>query len=89
MRGDGNNGIRERIEGKFQFTPLREGRRNTAQIFTTPTKFQFTPLREGRPYDRGIFYGGVEFQFTPLREGRRKRRYYTIFPTSVSIHAPA
>ena len=33
---------------KFQFTPLREGRRKSSCLPSMWTKFQFTPLREGR-----------------------------------------
>ena len=32
----------------FQFTPLREGRRERSDYIITVPKFQFTPLREGR-----------------------------------------
>ena len=32
----------------FQFTPLREGRRDAFDKDTKLTIFQFTPLREGR-----------------------------------------
>ena len=35
-------------EIKFQFTPLREGRRVGAARVLVWLKFQFTPLREGR-----------------------------------------
>ena len=34
---------------KFQFTPLREGRRMAAASTPSRMPFQFTPLREGRP----------------------------------------
>ena len=57
--------------GKFQFTPLREGRPGAGGIRYMQHQFQFTPLREGR---RQIYHNcqanGL-FQFTPLREGRR------------------
>ena len=39
-------------EKKFQFTPLREGRRFHAHSKNTSLAFQFTPLREGRHYHR-------------------------------------
>ena len=34
---------------RFQFTPLREGRRGKGLDGTQQGLFQFTPLREGRP----------------------------------------
>ena len=34
---------------RFQFTPLREGRRGLRRISASGWIFQFTPLREGRP----------------------------------------
>ena len=34
---------------KFQSTPLREGRRRTAEQEAVLKAFQSTPLREGRP----------------------------------------
>ena len=38
----------ERDFKKFQFTPLREGRRKIKTIDDPDDLFQFTPLREGR-----------------------------------------
>ena len=55
---------------KFQFTPLREGRRETQSGIRRSKSFQFTPLREGRlapTFGQAPF---ELFQFTPLREGR-------------------
>ncbi len=46
-RGDGLTWQTCRIR-KFQFTPLREGRRRTAARSSSCVTFQFTPLREGR-----------------------------------------
>ena len=40
-------------EFKFQFTPLREGRRFLSRSLQLPATFQFTPLREGRPVSHG------------------------------------
>ena len=58
---------------RFQFTPLREGRR--AQYwFPVPEVFQFTPLREGRHVPVGLRLTARIFQFTPLREGRPNRQ---------------
>ena len=73
-RGDGGDAGKETAAGVFQFTPLREGRRQGPLTLNAPMKvFQFTPLREGRQ-----LYGWIKpfltiFQFTPLREGRRQK----------------
>ena len=56
---------------KFQFTPLREGRRTKRRSCLRILLFQFTPLREGRPDGSVILRRTPKvFQFTPLREGR-------------------
>ena len=56
---------------KFQFTPLREGRRRSHPLpRENRTIFQFTPLREGRLIQYKIVFAKCRFQFTPLREGR-------------------
>ena len=55
---------------KFQFTPLREGRRDRLYADGGRAEFQFTPLREGRPAAGQAWRGYNRFQFTPLREGR-------------------
>ena len=58
----------------FQFTPLREGRPNSAHRTTAPKLFQFTPLREGRQKPRRNYWKKPKrFQFTPLREGRQQK----------------
>ena len=54
----------------FQFTPLREGRRNGYACRVVRGIFQFTPLREGRPFGTFPLAYPRRFQFTPLREGR-------------------
>ena len=59
----------------FQFTPLREGRRQTTSGLRTAETFQFTPLREGRPELLRAQKEHGEFQFTPLREGRLGEGY--------------
>ena len=56
--------------GKFQFTPLREGRPFSPRNGCPFMLFQFTPLREGRPRKRCGLRVQSLFQFTPLREGR-------------------
>ena len=42
--------FRQRFPCKFQFTPLREGRRSLTRRKAAVPLFQFTPLREGRPH---------------------------------------
>ena len=54
----------------FQFTPLREGRRDAPWRVSAGSAFQFTPLREGRPHSAAVRCFSAAFQFTPLREGR-------------------
>ena len=46
-RGDVLWGTKNRT-GRFQFTPLREGRQHCCERMSTIVLFQFTPLREGR-----------------------------------------
>ena len=56
---------------RFQFTPLREGRRMQVVTFQRQReRFQFTPLREGRRFVDAQKAADKVFQFTPLREGR-------------------
>ena len=73
---------------KFQFTPLREGRRK--KLAENPKKilFQFTPLREGRHTFAVTSLLYVGFQFTPLREGRRQSPAGRLRHGTISIHAP-
>ena len=47
-RGDLSGAATARTTIRFQFTPLREGRRMRTCSPTCPLSFQFTPLREGR-----------------------------------------
>ncbi len=42
----------DKVSKEFQFTPLREGRREGHTMSELMSKFQFTPLREGRPPHR-------------------------------------
>ena len=59
------------VTDKFQFTPLREGRRPQIISVEADKTFQFTPLREGRRGDVVGAKTATTFQFTPLREGRQ------------------
>ena len=69
-RGDAMKKYREKEGIKFQFTPLREGRRPRRGGIRRERLFQFTPLREGRPTWTAVGTLRRLFQFTPLREGR-------------------
>ena len=58
----------------FQFTPLREGRPETAAPFPAPAYFNSRPCERGDMQRvRQVIYGTGLFQFTPLREGRPTR----------------
>ena len=78
------------LSERFQFTPLREGRRAVRAASKAAGEFQFTPLREGRLPHRAEPGGVRQFQFTPLREGRRcfkcsaslRRRYFNSRPSA-------
>ena len=70
-RGDFHPVLADEFPDKFQFTPLREGRRCfDCGYIGELGKFQFTPLREGRPRSPRSRTAPNKFQFTPLREGR-------------------
>ena len=57
--------------GTFQFTPLREGRRNWSKRSSSPRKhFNSRPSARGDRIIVGIMPYYPAFQFTPLREGR-------------------
>ena len=75
---------------RFQFTPLREGRRRKHLSCTQVSRFfQFTPLREGRHEIQKAGRIKVrKFQFTPLREGRRFPAPAVLKIRPISIHAP-
>ena len=74
---------------RFQFTPLREGRR------LTPDEMgELTDYFNSRPSARGDTVSTVTeptlslFQFTPLRKGRRKLQCISGARRQISIHAP-
>ena len=54
---------------KFQFTPLREGRRTTSWTRFYPALFQFTPLREGRPPPSSLHSASRYFNSRPCERG--------------------
>ena len=55
-RGATSRRPRVRASGKFQFTPLREGRLVSPICRWEDIEFQFTPLRAGRPSASKIFF---------------------------------
>ena len=77
-----------KIVAIFQFTPLREGRRDVEYVNYWQIIFQFTPLREGRRDQWGNWVRKIKFQFTPLREGRRSTYAALCALGYISIHAP-
>ena len=61
---------------QFQFTPLREGRRESSQRNTARRRyFNSRPSARGDASCTRFRSSGVLFQFTPLREGRPARQY--------------
>ena len=73
---------------KFQFTPLREGRRGSQARRRLP--FGYFNSRPSARGDPCLLSGGSQliFQFTPLREGRRLVAAVHAFAQRISIHAP-
>ena len=55
---------------KFQFTPLREGRRRVVFLSFVAFYFNSRPSARGDTVDFTIDTDATIFQFTPLREGR-------------------
>ena len=58
-----------RASGKFQFTPLREGRRTAALHAAIAALFQFTPLREGRRRYYALYRIRIHFNSRPSARG--------------------
>ena len=58
----------------FQFTPLREGRRQAAAARRRPRHISIHAPPRGATSTRELCTRCTQFQFTPLREGRRWRR---------------
>ena len=58
---------------KFQFTPLREGRRALGGAVDFGGDFNSRPSARGDAHQHLMNSKHSSFQFTPLREGRRKR----------------
>ena len=60
---------------RFQFTPLREGRRLIMRATSFANLFQFTPLREGRrARDAGTKRGTSNFNSRPSARGDSARQ---------------
>ena len=73
---------------KFQFTPLREGRRkrNAPDRCTRLISIHAPP--RGATCDGFFCRAFCRFQFTPLREGRRQQALHRVVQVFISIHAP-
>ena len=72
---------------QFQFTPLREGRRNLDKRARRVKNFNSRPSARGDSASRQCRASG-SFQFTPLREGRHNGTYLDTRDIRISIHAP-
>ncbi len=59
---------------EFQFTPLREGRRDTDVYQIYMADFNSRPSARGDDLREAALQMRIKFQFTPLREGRRQRQ---------------
>ena len=76
------------FDSRFQFTPLREGRRERdSEICYTLRISIHAPPRGATDYDELNIECEV-FQFTPLREGRHNHRRRKRDVHGISIHAP-
>ena len=74
---------------KFQFTPLREGRRTTSWTRFYPALFQFTPLREGRRQGWSCPPCRTNFNSRPCERGDHDPFRLCPMDYQISIHAPA
>ncbi len=62
----------------FQFTPLREGRRDGAQVLRLRQISIHAPPRGATPTAAAYGARSTGFQFTPLREGRLIRISFVV-----------
>ena len=86
-RGDqGADGASEKFQ-KFQFTPLREGRRSKPRHKLRCVLFQFTPLREGRRFLTARAALPLDFNSRPSARGDTDNASGSVVRT-ISIHAP-
>ena len=72
----------------FQFTPLREGRRNQAKFPRPAGIFQFTPLREGRRSNCKVLRHFCDFNSRPSARGDEEISDKMGALWNISIHAP-
>ena len=86
-RGDGGLTTCGGMQYIFQFTPLREGRQDTAVLDTKQLLFQFTPLREGRRIVAGRSCTKPYFNSRPSARGDPKEGK-EMSEFVISIHAP-
>ena len=73
--------------GKFQFTPLREGRLKKSQKNAKKGLFQFTPLREGRRQHPPSCPTRTYFNSRPSARGDLHKKTLRM-DGDISIHAP-
>ena len=76
------------IQNEFQFTPLREGRRETPLIVLYMVNFNSRPSARGDVPLHFQQNAILKFQFTPLREGRHDGVRLVLAVRPISIHAP-
>ena len=69
-RGDASPRWRKKPRWKFQFTPLREGRRLLLPATRHNSLISIHAPPRGATASAKLLNSGVTFQFTPLREGR-------------------
>ena len=77
-----------RIDGLFQFTPLREGRRGGIVRLQSGNQFQFTPLREGRRTLEFQLVCQIHFNSRPSARGDVQGEGWHDRANCISIHAP-
>ena len=87
-RGDIRPDQKNPAASRFQFTPLREGRRTGRADSPPAPHFNSRPSARGDHRFDGNGRAAERFQFTPLREGRRRRRAGRPGRRPISIHAP-
>ena len=73
---------------RFQFTPLREGRRTRFSFVKSGYLFQFTPLREGRPFYEGSMHKVYTISIHAPPRGATRNASLSMIVLAISIHAP-
>ena len=73
---------------RFQFTPLREGRRASGETSNGAENFNSRPSARGDKSCPNRTATSSLFQFTPLREGRHPLHECNTEGIFISIHAP-